>query len=148
MAGVRLVTNTPEINLTTSLTTLLQIVPASNQRVLVKELSISFKGTSNTASPVLVEILRQTTAGTMSSLTPGKWNSSDSETLQTTAQHTASAEPTASTVLLAEEVHPQTGYTWQAPFGGDIPIPGGARLGVRATAGAAVTVVVRAICEE
>lgn len=148
MSAVRGAAVTAEISTGTSAKTILQLVAASNHRVLIVELSISFKGTSNTAAPIKVRVLRQTTAGTMSSLTPVKMNSGDDETLQTTAQHTATAEPTASDVLLSEEVHPQTGYTWQAPFGRELVIPGGGRLGIEVTAGADVNCIARAIFEE
>lgn len=148
MAGVRCAAVTSEIATGTSAKTLLQITAAGNHRVLIGELSISFKGTSNTAAPIRVRVLRQTTAGTMTSLTPVKLNSADDETIQTTAQHTATAEPTAGEVLLAEEVHPQTGYTWQAPFGRELVVPGGGRLGVEVSAGADVNAIARVIFEE
>src|SRR5439155_3379962 len=105
-------------------------------------------GISNTATPILVQVMRQPTAGTMSSLTPVKDPDDTDETLQTTAQHTATAEPTASDVLFREEVHPQTGYTWQAPFGRQIKIGGGDRLGIEVLAGADVSATVRVCGEE
>jgi hypothetical protein len=148
MAGTPFKAVTGEIATGTSAKTLLQIVAASNHGVLVKEWSISFKGTSNTASPIRVRVLRQTTAGTMSALTPVKDPDDTDETLQTTAQHTATAEPTSGDVLFTELVHPQTGYTWQAPFGGAIKIGGGDRLGIEVLAGADVNAVARASCEE
>lgn len=139
---------TGQVTTGTSAKTLLQLVAASNHAVKIDEISISFNGTSNTAEPIKVDVLRQTTAGTMSSLTlvkdPDDWD----ETIQTTAQHTATAEPTASDVLLSEHVHPQQGYTWQAPFGREIKIGGGDRLGVRVTAPASVSAIVRVSGEE
>lgn len=148
MAGVKFAAQSGEIASGTSTKTLLQIAAASNHRVMVREISVSFKGTSATAAPVKVDVLRQSDAGTMSSLTPVKLNSADDETLQTTAQHTATAEPSAGDVLKTEEVHPQTGFLWQAPFGGEIVVPGGTRLAVRVTAGADVNAVARIEGEE
>jgi len=148
MAGIRAVAVTGEVATGTSQKTLLQIVAASNHRVLISEIAISFRGTSNTAEPIEVEIARQTTAGTMSALTPEKMNESDQETLQTTAQHTATVEPTTGNTVLRENVHPQGGYTWQAPFGGELVVEGGNRLGVMVTAGADVNATTRAIFEE
>jgi hypothetical protein len=148
MAGVNAVAQTVQITTGTSLITLIQILAATNQRVKVKEISISFNGISNTAAPILVEILRQTSAGTMSALSPVKQNSSDSETLQTTAQYNATAEPSASSIVMTEQVHPQGGYLWQAPFGGEIVVPGAGRLGLRVTAGASVSAVARMVFEE
>jgi hypothetical protein len=143
MAGNRFKFTKSGISTGTSLKTLIQIVAASNHKVLIDEWSISFQGTSNTASPILVQVARQTTAGTMSALTgvkdPADWD----ETMQTTAQHTASAEPTLGDILFEEYVHPQTGYTWQAPLGKEIAIGGGGRLGIIVTAGASVSATVR-----
>jgi len=148
MAGTRFKVVTGEIATGTSAKTLLQIVAAANHGVLIDEISISFKGTSNTATPIRVRVLRQTTAGTMTSLTPVKDPPDSGETLQVGAQHTATAEPTAGDVLMTELVHPQTGYTWQAPFGREIKIGGGGRLGIEVLAGADVNAVVRVVGEE
>src|SRR6187200_1914628 len=85
----------------TAAKTLLQLVAAANHRFVVKEIAVSFAGTSATDPPVLIEVLRQTTAGTMTALSPVKANDADEETLQTTAQHTAIVEPTAGDILMA-----------------------------------------------
>lgn len=133
----------------TSVKTLIQLLAPTNQRLKVKEISISFNGTSNTATPILVEVVRQTGAGTMSALTLRKADPDDTETIQTTAQQNATVEPTDSgDVPMAEYVHPQTGFLWQAPFGGEIIVPGGGRLGIRVTAGASVSANVRIGAEE
>jgi hypothetical protein len=148
MAGVKLVAVTAENATGVAKKTLLQIVAAANHRVLVKEVAISFKGIVNTNPPILVELYRQTDAGTMSALTPQKWNPGDDETLQTTAQENATVEPAGATVIFREEVHPQGGYTWQLPFGWDISVPGGTRLGVAVTATVSVSAIARTLCEE
>lgn len=149
MAGNRFKAVTAPISTGTAAKTLLQIVAASNHKVKIDEISISFNGTSNTAEPIRVDVLRQTTAGTMSSLTLVKDPDDWAETIQTSAQHTATGtEPTSGDILLTEYVHPQQGYTWQAPFGREIIIGGGDRLGIRVTAVASVNAVVRASGEE
>lgn len=152
MSGVRFKVRTNPIATGTSAKTLLQLVAASNHGVLIDEISISFAGTSNTAAPIRVDVLRQTSAGTM---TAGGTNSTivkdpddSDETLQTTIQDTATGEPSAGDVLMTEYVHPQTGYTWQAPFGRQIKIGGGDRLGIRTTAAADVNAVCRVGGEE
>ncbi len=148
MAGNRFKGVTDPITTGTSAKTLLQIIAASHHKVKIDEISVSFNGTSNTAEPIRVDVLRQTTGGTMSSLTlrkdPDDWD----ETIQTTAQHTSTSEPTAGDVLLTEYVHPQQGYTWQAPFGREIIIGGGDRLGIRVTAAASVSAIARVSGEE
>ena len=148
MAGINIAAVTAKIATGTSLITLLQIVATANHRVLVSEISISFDGVTNTAVPILVQVVRQSTAGTMSALTLNKVNEDDGETLQTTALEDASVEPTTGVEVMAEQVHPQAGYTWQAPFGKDIVINGGDRLGIIVTAAADVNAVARMFLEE
>lgn len=148
MAGLEAVAQTAEIATGTSLKTLLQIVAATNTRVKIKEWSISFDGIANTDAPIQVNLVRQTTAGTMSALTPEKLNESDQETLQTTAQHTATAEPTTGNTVMSEQVHPQAGYTHQARLGSEIIVRGGNRLGISVLAGTDVNAKVRIVFEE
>ena len=149
MAGLRGAAITGEIATGTAVKTLMQLVAAADHRVLVHELAVSFQGISNTDAPILIEILRQTTAGTMSALSLVKWGDDDGdESLQTTAQHTATAEPTAGDVLMSDLIHPQGGFNWQAPFGGAFVIQGGDRLGLRVTAGVDVDAVARMLFEE
>ncbi len=82
MAGLRFHAKTAEVATGTALKTIMQLMAAANHRVKVKELSISFKGVSNTDAPILVEVLRQTTAGTMTALTLVKNNDADDEILE------------------------------------------------------------------
>lgn len=150
MAGVRFKVRTDPIATGTSAKTLLQIKAASNHAVLVEEVSIAFAGTNNTHAPIRVDILRQTTAGTMttSASTIVKDPDDASETIQTTRADSASAEPTASDILFTQYVHPQTGWTWQARYRGEIKVGGGDYLGVRVTAANDVNAVVTLVGEE
>lgn len=120
--------------------TVLQAAAAANQRVALRSFGVSFDGVSGSAEPVVVELLRQTTAGTMSACTEVVEDDSLPETVQTVGQRTASAEPTAGAVIRSYEVHPQSGI--ERVFGPDeeIIIKGGGRLGLRCTAPAAVNV--------
>lgn len=152
MSGNRFKIRTNPIATGVSAKTILQIVAASNHGVLIDEINISFQGTSNTAAPIRVDVLRQSTAGTM---TAGGTNSTivkdpddSDETLQTTINDTATAEPTAGDIINTFYVHPQTGYVWQAPFGRLIKIGGGDRLGIRCTAGADVNCTITVTGEE
>ena len=94
--------------------------------------------------------LRQTSGGTITnSTTLRKVDPDNQETIQTACKDTATVEPTDSgDVPMAELVHPQPGYMWQAPFGGEIIINGGGRLGIRVTAGTGVNASVRVVAEE
>lgn len=138
MAGILCVAQTDEIALAAATAkTLVQIVAPTNQRMIVKSFGIAFDGTSSTAEPVKWRVLRQTTAGTMSSLTPVKL-SAGSETVQSTAQHTATAEPTAGDVLDSGECHPQGFYEKVVPTDQKWEVPGGTRLGIECVAPAVV----------
>lgn len=135
MAGVIFRGVTGQIACTaTTAKTVTQVIAASNHRVTNLYFTLSFEGTSATDAPAYVRILKQTTAGTVSSLTLVKNNASDDETLQTTASHTATAEPTAGDVKYATFIHPQSRDREIGPF----TIPGGERLGVEVTVSANV----------
>lgn len=154
MAGVFATFVTGEVALTGGTArTVLQIANAANHRAKVLSFSVGFDGTSGTAEPVLVEVLRQSTAGTMSSLTGLKINSDDGEAIQTTSQHSATgADPTAGDVIFKKEVHPQGGYEKVFPFGQEIPLGGATaaatRLAIKCTAPANVNVVAEFHIEE
>lgn len=114
--------------------TVVQVVAATNHGVVCWGLSVAFDGASNTAVPVLVQIVRQTTAGTMSALTPTKKNDSDGDTLDVTAQHTATVEPTTTDILYETYVHPQTGLDKTFNEKTAPRVGAGDRMGVRLTA--------------
>ena len=148
MSGVRFAVTTAEIALTAATAkTVLQIVAAANHRIHIQSWGFWFDGVSTTAEPVQARLLKQTTAGTMSAATPVKVGTYD-ETLQVTAQHTATAEPTASDVYAVKEIHPQQGYQEIRPLGREWIIPGGTRLGLELTAPATVNVRVEIEGEE
>lgn len=128
--------------------TVVQVVAATNHRVKILGWGVFFDGTSTTAEPVQVRLLRQTTAGTMSALTPTKRDDSIAETLLTTAQHTATAEPTAGDLLEAVEVHPQQSFMIMYPLGSEPIIGGGDRVGIECTAPATVNVRAQVLFEE
>lgn len=116
MAGLNAHFSTPQIATGTALKTVVQILAPTNQRLLIKEWSVSFEGTSNTASPIQVDIVRQNTAGTgLNAATEVLNNLSDDETIQATVIYgntsaVNTAEPTAVSTLITELVHPQTGF--------------------------------------
>jgi hypothetical protein len=147
MAGVVCIAQTSEIALTAATAkTVIQIVSAANHPVKLLRWGVFFDGTSATAEPVQVRLLRQTTAGTMSSLTPVELTN-HGVTVQTSAQHTATAEPTAGNVLDIAEVHPQTGYEVNL-LGQEIILGSSARVGIECTAPAGVNVRAKIVFEE
>lgn len=119
--------------------TILQLVAPTSQMVVPLAVRVSFDGVSSTAEPVTVEVLRQTTAGTMTARTLNKTRVGG-PTLQSTGQHTATAEPTAGDVLREWLIHPQSGAEISLELGSPIEIDGGGRLGLRCTAPATVNV--------
>lgn len=150
MSGVNFRVRTDPIATGTSAKTILQIVAAANHGVILKSWSIEFAGTSNTAAPIRVDILRQTDAGTMgtSASTIVKDPDDTDETLQTTRQDTSSSEPSAGGILETHYVHPQTGLGWSYSSDSRIKIGGGDRVGWRVTAAADVNCVVSVCGEE
>jgi hypothetical protein len=149
MAGLKWVAQTAEIATGVTKITLLQVLAPTNQRLLAKEISISFDGTLNTNAPIIVEVLRQSTAGTAGTVhTLVKLNSA-AETIQTTAlRNISGTQPTDTAEVMGENVHPQGGFTWQSRFGDDIEIAGGTRLGIAVTAAVSVNAKVRMVVEE
>lgn len=127
--------------------TVMQLVSATNVILAISGLEVTFDGVSNTAEPTMVEVLRQTTAGTMTARTPLKIKDT-STALQATGQVNATAEPTAGDVLKVFHVHPQAGVTLPLDLQGEIEVPSAGRLGVRITAPAAVNCLVTLTGEE
>lgn len=121
----------------TSTITLIQLIAAANHAVKIVAFGVFYKGTSNTDAPHSVDLARQSDAGTMSSATPVKGDDSVADTLDTTAQHTATAEPTTGDVLAIAAVHPQTGYHWTADDRAPLIIGAGDRIGLRVVSPAA-----------
>ena len=150
MAGLRFRQVPAAITTGTSIKTLIQLLSATNQCTKVGEASVSFNGTSNTNPPIYCEMVKQTSAGTFSNTTTlVKEDASRAETIQNTGKDTATIEPTDSgAVTLAEYVHPQTGFLWQAPYAQEQFIIGAGRLGLRVTAGNSVSAGVRMVAEE
>ena len=148
MAGLICIAQTSEVSLTAATAlSVLQIVAPAHQRLKVKSWGVFFDGVSGTAEPVEVRLVRNTDAGTFSSVTPVK-QVAGSETVQTSAGHTATVEPAVGDVLDVAEVHPQSGYEKLIPFDMPIEVPGGGRLAIECTAPAGVNVRAKIIFEE
>lgn len=150
MAGIRWRASSQEEPLAAATAeTVLQIVAAANHRAKITEYTISFKGVVVTDTPVRCQIWRQTGAGTSSAATVNKEDISVDETLQTTARRAVTVEPTSDDALIDEfEVHPQTGCKVFLPFGQEIPVPGGGRVGFKLTAAQVQTALISAAGEE
>lgn len=142
------VCNSSKFALDTNAHTVLQVISGTNCITCLQMIEVTFDGTSNNATPVQIDLLRQTTAGTMSALTPRKTKDT-STSLQATAQEKATAEPTPSDLIHSWFIHPQAGVIHELTLpDGEIELPSAARLGLRVTAPAAVNVLATLRCEE
>lgn len=121
----------PEAVATAATETLVQIVTGSTRQVKIKEWGISFDGVTATATPIRVDLLRQTTAGTSSSLTVME-NDPTGPAVISTALQDFSAEPTAGDVLWSEYITPAGGFDRvQLPLGEEIVVDVSTRIGLR-----------------
>ncbi len=152
MAGIVAHVNSGEVALVANTAkTILQIKAPANQRVLVKSIRLFGKAAAGgTGVPVKVRLTRSTANfGTFSAATPGKNDTSDSETLQATAGSNATVEPTTPTDTgLLYEVPDQSGIIEFLPPGMEIRIPGGAALNIEATSTGTPTVAAQVTYEE
>jgi len=119
MARVNCVMRTGPISLVAAngIKTLVQILAPTNQGIALTRATVSFEGTAPTDKPNLVQLMKQTTAGTggLSTITPKLKNSpGGAPTIQTSALYGlwATTEPTSGDILDEKYVHPQSGYEW------------------------------------
>ncbi len=113
--------------------TVIQLVAPANQILALTGYGFGGRGITNTEQPGLVEFMRQTTAGTASSLTARKKQPSRAETLQGAAQEDFTVEPTTTDKVRHHTIHPQTDLEIRDGFGNEMEVEGGGRLGMRAT---------------
>lgn len=141
MAGRKLSLSKPTIALAANTAkTVLQSKANSTPHKLLR-LTLGFDGASPTDGGVLVELVRQTSAGTMSALTARLRDNGITYTPLLTAQHTATVEPTDSgEVIWSTYVQPQEGGSWPLSEIDDDLVKEATWLGVRCTAKAIVNV--------
>lgn len=123
--------------------TLLQLVGATTAKARIIAWGVSFDGTSSTAVPVRVRLLRQTTDGTRTAATEVKFDP-DSPTAGVTGFHSFTAEPTAGDVLEDVYVHPQGGIYIKEYIPGREPVIDNlttSRIGIECNAPATVNAV-------
>lgn len=150
MAGIMLHATSGAVAMqTTTRRTILQVLAPQGPpvgRCIIHGWGVAFQGTNVSDAPVLVTVLRQSTAGTgltsySAASSPQQFisrkNSLDTETYQTTALvGIGSAEPTAGDFLENFYVQPQLGYRIWFPQGKEIIVPNGTRVGFCITTGA------------
>lgn len=142
MARVRAVATTESEEALAAATaeTVLQVVAAANHPIALKSVQVSFDGTSASAEPVVVLLVRQTGAGTSVAATPRE-ETAYGITIQTTARIDFSVEPTSDdSVLRRWNVHPQSGVMEKFGPDDEIIIGSSGRVGIKVTAPAIVNV--------
>lgn len=112
------------------------------------QLDVTFNGTTATAIPVTVEIVRYTATGTGTTYTPNKIGPAQDVAAGTTAKINDTVEPSTPTILLAWFVSPTSGVTWQFPLSREVAMINSQFLGVRLTAPAIVNYLCNLIIEE
>ena len=155
MADLLCSASVPAASVTSTAATFILAKAPANQRLKIKGLEIFGKGTSNTDTPVKVELFTATvvTGGTAGTAPTYLANDSEmGETPQATVTGNYSAEPTYTpalgNVLRTWYIHPQTGLNCYFPLHDEIKLKGGTYLGVRLTSNQAETMGVNLIVEE
>ena len=127
--------------------TTVQILAPANHRVKIIGWGVYFDGTSATNQPVRIRLLRQTGAGTMTSLTLNK-TVPCSESLLTTGSHSATVEPASGDILDQVTCHPQQGYEVKFAPGQEIVLGGTDRCGIELLAVQVVNATAKILFEE
>jgi hypothetical protein len=152
MADLNLQINAGEVAVTNVAKTFLTMKAPTNQRIKIKGFEICGKGTSNTDTPVKVELGLITTdgqTGTATAVTPGPHDGDFAETPQGSYFKNYGTEPTTyGAILRTWEVHPQTGLFIYFPMHDEIKLKGGQELGVRMTSNQNETLALVAVVEE
>jgi len=152
MSALNFQVATGESSFTSTAKTAITLVAPSNQRVKVKGLEVFGQGTSNTDTPVKVELMTfaSISGGTAGTVTTSKQDGDMQETIQSTVAGNYSAEPTytSSVTVRVWNVHPQTGIAVYFPLHDEILLKGGTGFAVRLTTNQNETMSVNLICEE
>ena len=128
--------------------TVLYTKAPANHRVAVHGWHVSFDGSTSGNEPVVIKLVRMSTDGTVTSVTPRKLDDDNGQAIQSTGGKNATVEPTLGDILKIIEVHPQSGYEEHRPFDRPYMIGGGDRLGIAITAPDAVNCQAWMDCEE
>jgi len=130
----------------TTAKTILQLVTPATRLAMIRTLEIGFASVTATDAPVLIQLFIQTTAGTMSALTPVAIDQTIPASLCTGCQKTATAEPTTTTELWSQQVTPVGGTAvFVFPKDEQIKMAVSTKVGLVCTSPATQTANVRAV---
>jgi hypothetical protein len=122
--------------------TVLQFVsPASTSLQVIQEILVSFDGTSNTAVPTIVSVLRKTGNATVTAQTRSKTKDTSTALITDSANTgvNASAEGTDGAVLTIFHCHPQAGVIYPVPLpDGELELAGSGIIAIKVNAPANV----------
>jgi hypothetical protein len=139
MARLRyILATTAEVALTTSLKTVASLTTPANQRTAIRGFSVAFDGVSSTAGCAEVQLVIHSSSGTFSAATLSKDVRGTTETLNTSGNFNASAEPSVTTILRSYNVNAMTGYERAFAQDEEIELAGGDRFGLQVRASSAV----------
>lgn len=152
MSALNVQVATGETAITSTAKTVATITAPANQRVKIKGVSVFGKGTSNTDTPVKIELMTYASisGGTAGSVVTSKQDGDMGETVQSTVNGNYSAEPTYTSPVTVQlwECHPQTGYSVFFPMHDEIVLKGGTGFAVRLTSNQNETMSVNVTFEE
>ena len=139
-----------EVNVTPSHNpeTLIQLVPAANQRVIIHSIALFGQGNTPASANDRFYLAIQTTAGTASALTLNKMDPNYAETLQTTAQKTFTAEPTTGANIWQGALHEQGSLIMTFAPEHRILVTGNTKMGLICAMTGYFAVDVYMVCEE
>lgn len=133
----------------TTLKTLMELGTTSTVRATILSWWVEFEGTSGTATPIKVELIRGTGGITGTTITAEKYTDKY-DAAATVAKHTSTNEGTIGVTnpLEVHYVHPQSGILVQYPLDREVQIPVSAFLRIRVTAAASVNASVGIVWQE
>lgn len=147
MAGDQYVAASEAIHTGTSALVVLDLLAAASRRLNLNELSVTFNGTSSSATPVIVRLVRTTGTpsggGTITQAATPHDPSAPASTLTaymptTATPGTWTTAPTVGVTLRTWYVPPTTGLILQFPQGQEVDVAVSAGLGIQIVAGADV----------
>jgi hypothetical protein len=117
--------------------TVVQLVAATNSLVAVTGADVTFDSTSNSAVPVVVKLIKTSTAGTGTGRNPLKTKDT-STTLTSTGTENHTVEGANANIMRIFHVHPQAGVIYSIPMRDEIELASTERLALKVTAPAGV----------
>lgn len=127
--------------------TILQVKAPVGIQLKIRGWGVFFDGTSLTAEPIQVRLMRQGSAGTLTQITPVKLKHIP-ESIQSSGYQDATVEPAYTDLLDSAEIHPQAGFEVKFPDNEQPIITPESYIAIVVNAQASVNCRAKIICEE